>query len=107
MGAAAKRQAEIPGTERDTIEAIDEAAVKYRALRDERMSLQKDESAARAVLFEVVRQSVEEGFLDENNEGEVYYRFVDGELEYDVILRQKQTVKVKRAVADDAVVIEE
>jgi hypothetical protein len=44
-------QAEIPGTERPVIKEIETAARAYRRIRDERMELTEQETAAKATLL--------------------------------------------------------
>lgn len=52
----AKRQAEIPGTERKTIQEIDVAAEAYVDARDKRMKLSDKEKVAKEALIGVLKK---------------------------------------------------
>ena len=52
----AKRQLEIAGTERPTIEEVDAAAESYVEQRDKRMHLSEKEKAAKTALIEVMKK---------------------------------------------------
>lgn len=53
---APKTQTEVPGTERESIEEIDEAAIAYRETRDARMKLTKKEAETLATLAAVLEK---------------------------------------------------
>lgn len=65
----AKRQTQIPGTERVTIEEIDEAAEELRVLRDERMAVANKERTAHAKLLDTMRKHNQTIYQYEDNEG--------------------------------------
>jgi translation elongation factor P/translation initiation factor 5A len=74
---AKKRQKEIPGTERQSIPEIDEAALAYVEARDERMALTDREVEQRELLLRRMTEHKQET-----------YKFVDGETEFRVDLAQ-------------------
>lgn len=83
-------QAEIPGTERPKIKAIEEAADNYVTARDKRMKLTEQEVAAKGKLVEVMLRHADK--LCEDGDGNKIYRF-DDEV---VLLSDIATVKVRR-----------
>lgn len=90
----ARKQLEIPGTERVRIEEIESAADNYVKVRDKRMRLTEQEVAAKVNLLQILLQNEEK--LSPNAEGDKTYAY-DDEI---VILRSgKRNVKVK-AVKD-------
>ena len=91
----ARKQKEIPGTERPSVPEIDEAAEAYRDVRDERMETQKVEADRKATLLQTVKQHGDK--LVPNADGEKVYRFSDGEFEFDVIYAATENVKVRKA----------
>lgn len=83
------KQTEIPGTERPTTPAIEEAAGELREVRKERMELQKAEVELQDKLVSVMKA-----------EGVSIYRFNDGEEDLDVKLSDtKQKVSIKKVKA--------
>ena len=52
----AKRQGEIPGTERKTVKEIDDAAEAYLEARDKRMKLSEKEKVAKDALISVMKK---------------------------------------------------
>ena len=90
-----KDQKELPGVERETIAAIEEAADIYVRARDKRMKLLEQEITAKANLLNVMLDN--EKKLSVDSDGNRIYRF-DDEI---VLLKEgKRGVKVKR-VKDD------
>jgi hypothetical protein len=66
-------QTQVPGTERHSIEKIDEAAVEYVTHRDARMAAAELEKAAKKRLHAQVEAHKDE--LTKRENGEVVYRF--------------------------------
>lgn len=86
----AKKQLEIPGTERPSIKEIEEAAEVYVDARDKRMRMLEKEIAAKANLLTVLL--AHEGELETDGEGNRVYSY-DEEI---VILKPgKRNVKVR------------
>lgn len=91
----AKRQLEIPGTERKSIKEIEDSAEHYRSVRDKRMRLTEMEVAAKTDLIQVMVSH--EADLEPGEGGTKVYRY-DEEI---VILKAgKINVKVKAAHDD-------
>lgn len=103
-----KRQAELPGTERPCIPAIDERARAYVDTRDERMRLTKQEVEDKQALSEAMHEHEDD--LERDDDEQLVYKFVDGDEELTcVVKRGKESLKVSRAPiydpADDEVEI--
>jgi hypothetical protein len=96
-----KQQTEIPGTERPSIDAIDDAACDFVAKRDERMALSKEEKAAKGHLL--AQMKAHENDLDRDKDGSLVYSFYDGERELEARYRQSLdvSVRVRKAEEDD------
>lgn len=90
---SSKKQLEIPGTERQSIPEIEEAAEKYRAVRDKRMRLTEQEVAAKVNLLQVLIEHENE--LTPNGNDERVYRYDD---EIVILKSGKRNVKVKAAM---------
>jgi hypothetical protein len=95
----AKRQSELPGTERKVIREIEAAAEKYVIVRDKRMKLTKKEVDAKEELAALMNDHNEE--LERNEDGDYCYRYVDGETEMICILGFAENLKVKKVQAPD------
>ena len=94
-----KTQTEIPGTERPSIDAIDDAACEYVAKRDERMTLTRDEKAAKAHLLAKMQEH--EAELDRDKDGALIYSFYDGERELEARYRKSTDVAVRVKRVED------
>ena len=70
------KQMQIVGTERKSIPEIEEAAIAYRAARDERMSLQEDETKLQAALVEVMAKHEVTDYKYTDDEGDDQRVFV-------------------------------
>lgn len=79
----AKRQAEIPGTERKVNKKVRAAAEAYVEVRDRRMDLTKEEVDAKAKLVAEMKAA---GLTD----------YVDEDADIEVTISLKEDVKVKR-----------
>lgn len=89
-------QTEMPGMERPKIVDIEKAAEYYREVRDRRMKLTEDETAAKVHLMEVIKSHADE--LGKAEDGSISYRF-DETL---VTLKPgKENVKVKSIYAGE------
>lgn len=64
-----------PGVAPVKIKAIDQAAIKYVNIRDERMQLTEKECELRATLIEVVHGHADA--IGKNEKGEIVYKFDD------------------------------
>lgn len=93
----AKRQLEIPGTERKEIKEIEDSAEHYRAVRDKRMRMTEMEVAAKTDLIQVML--THEADLEPGEDGTKVYRYDD---EIVILKSGKVNVKVKAAHDDDA-----
>lgn len=91
------KQAEIPGTERETIPEIEQAAEAYLKVWDRRMKLTEDEIAARTNLITVVKANAKK--LTKNGEGALFYAYGD-DMQV-VIAPGKESVKVEHLSASD------
>ncbi len=89
-----RKQQEIKGTERVTIEEVDNCAEEYRALRDKRMAFGESENKAQIALVEMMRK---------HNLTVYKYDDADGS-ERCVTVAQTAKAKVKKikAKADDS-----
>jgi len=90
----AKKQTELPGTERPSIPQIDDRAAAYRDMRDKRMILQTKESEAKELLLEAMREHEEE--LEENDDGNPTYVYWDGDTPFAVVHNQRESVSVRK-----------
>ena len=100
MTAAARKQAEIPGTERDRIPDIEEAALALDDVRYRRMQLQIDEARLELQLRE--RMQAHDDELEHDDKGRPTYVVLDGE--YKKTFKLKATLKVackREKVGDD------
>jgi|SRR5208282_2070478 len=94
-----KNQLEIPGTERKTIKAIDEAAETYRSFRDRRMTALEKEIESLTALVAICEQKKDQlpEIADGKDKGKRIYRYDDGgEDSFDVIVGTKTTVRVRK-----------
>lgn len=82
--AGAKKQSEIPGTERETDPEIDAAAQDVYELTQQRIELQKKEAAARDVLLDRMK-----------SKGIEHYAYIDGDERYDVKRSERESVSVR------------
>lgn len=82
-----KKQLQIVGTEPPTIPDVEEAAAKYREIRDQRMVLTKEEGDAQAALVVVMQKHKITEYKFDDDEGE----------EIMVTLDEKVKAKVKKA----------
>lgn len=89
MSAAAKRQPEIPGTERKTIPELEEVALAFERARYERMRLQQEESRLGQQMLD--RMEAVKDQLESDGSGPLYV-VIDGE--YKVTFRLKASRKV-------------
>jgi type II secretory pathway component PulM len=64
------KQTSIPGTERKYIEAVENAAQEYRAVRDERMALTKREAELQEILVQAMASHELEAYAYLDDEGE-------------------------------------
>lgn len=90
MGRREKKQLEVAGTERPTIEEIDIAAIAYRKVRDERMALTKREVPLLEELAAVLAKHKIEG--DKTYE----YEDEDGETRIVSAIATKVKVRVRK-----------
>jgi hypothetical protein len=82
----ARKQAEIPGTERERDEELDAAAADVYELTAERLAAHEREKLARTKLIETMqRKSVSE------------YLYEDGQERYQVTLTETERVSVRKA----------
>lgn len=96
--AAAKKQTEIPGTERDTIPEIEEAALALDAVRYKRMELQVEEERLELQLRE--RMEAHEEDLDRDDKDRPVYVVIDGEFKKTFRLKETRKVTCKREKLD-------
>jgi hypothetical protein len=61
-----KKQTEIPGTERQQIQEIDDAAEAYQDAKKKRMKLTEKESEAKIALISVLRKNKVDVYRDDN-----------------------------------------
>lgn len=99
-----KKQKELKGFERPSIDAIDEAAQLYVEDRDARMALTKAEKERKATLLAVIAEHAKE--LKPNADGEIVYRYHDGETEMEVTYATTTDVKVRKVKADSSNVVD-
>ena len=98
MEAAQKRQPEIPGTERETIPDIEQAALALDAVRYKRMELQVDEQRLHAQLLE--RMEAHKDELEKDDNGVPIYTVIDGEWKKNFRLKSKTKVTCERKKLD-------
>lgn len=84
----AKKQLDIPGTERETIKAIETAADEYQDLKEKRAKLLSKEIAAKAKLHELMKKHEKKT-----------YRCVDNDLLVELVVTEEK-VKVKHVETD-------
>lgn len=98
----AKAQMRIAGTERQSIEAIDEAAAAYVEIRDKRMALGQQESELKKNLFEVVSEH-RNSLPEVTRDGKLcrVYRYDGDEAEMEVVLKPGIEKLSVRRVKDD------
>lgn len=75
--APVKKQTEIPGTERKCVAAVEDAANALRAVRLERMELQKAEAEQVTELIDVMRKHDVKLYKFEGEEDELVVELVD------------------------------
>lgn len=81
----ARKQTEVPGTERPRDAEVDAAACDVYELTSERLAVHEREMLARSHLLQLMERK-----------GLTSYEYVDGEERYDVVLREtKKSVSVK------------
>lgn len=90
MAATAKRQGELEGFERPSDPEIDEEAVKYIAVRTQRAELQAKERMIKESLRAKMKAR-----------GWTKYPFLDGEIEREVVVAEKETIKVQLVSDED------
>ena len=86
-----KQQTEIPGTERPTIAAVEEAADEYRAIRDQRMELSKKEKTLQATLVATLKQYDLTSYVYEDSDG----------VERRVSIKATEKATVRKVKGDD------
>lgn len=86
-----KRQAELPGCEREAIPAVDEAVASYTSVMYERRDLQTREGEARQALMDTMKEHKL-----------TFYRYVDGEAEYEVNYEESAKIRCKRTKYEDS-----
>lgn len=93
MAKAEKKQTEIPGTERDTIPEVENAAIAYASRMYKRRDLQTEEKQAKLAVLSEMRER-----------GINTYAYVDGAYEYEFHREEKQveTLSVKRKAVGGA-----
>lgn len=87
---AKRRQAEIPGTERDTVPELDELASPYCETMYERLTLQSAEKDLRVQLLERMKALKHKT-----------YTYVDGEYEYTFHVKPSAKLETKRRKVGD------
>ena len=99
---AKAKQIRIPSTEPETIGVIEEAAVEYCEVRDERMALTKKEVELQAKLVAAMQEHEKD--LERDKEGNLYYKCRDSvDPEFVVtLIHEKVKAKVKKSSADGA-----
>ena len=96
----AKVQTEIPGTERESIEAVDEAASEYLKARDEFNRWKKKKAEAQAHVEATLEDNAAD--IERDSGGALVYDFYDGEVEHEFVLQTKKKLKVHTKKAPDA-----
>ena len=86
-----KQQTEIPGTERPTNAAVEEAAEEYRAVRDQRMELTKKEKTLQATLVATLKQYNLTSYVFEDADG----------VEFRVSVKTAEKATVRKVKGDD------
>jgi hypothetical protein len=87
-----KVQTEIPGTERESIEPVDDAVGDFLKSRDEFNRWKKKKAEAQAHLVATMQEHEED--IERDLGGALVYAFYDGEVEHEVKLETKSKVKV-------------
>jgi len=88
----AKVQTELPGTERPSIEPLDEATSDYLQARDEYNRWKRKKADARAHLEAEMEEHGDN--LERDIGGALVYDFYDGETQHQVVLETKRKLKV-------------
>ena len=92
---ARKKQAEIPGTERPSIEVIDEAAATHlEAVADAKTAKEHAEDA-KAVVLSVMLENVTQ--LEKDADGNHVYPYQDGDNEKVFVLSHDDSLRVRNA----------
>jgi hypothetical protein len=84
-----KKQLDIPGTERKTIKAIEEAAEEYQELKEKRAAILSKEIAAKGKLLELMKKHEQKN-----------YKCGESDLLVSVVIVD-ETIKVKHVESDE------
>lgn len=85
-----KRQAEIPGTERECIQELDNAVAEYTGVMYDRLDLQKKEKEAKQALMDAMRAHKQ-----------TTYVYADGDYEFRVSYSENANISCKRTQLAD------
>lgn len=103
MGA---KQAEIPGTERPKIKAIEDAAEAHRDIVEARLKLQEKEEKSAGALQKALHK-YEDKLVDRDKDGNPGYVYYDGEQPMIAVLkRSEEKVSVRKFVQPKKAVVD-